>query len=249
MEKTVLITGAASEIGQAILRRFLVNGYQVIATEVEFQRKTLEDCIRSMSIDDQQMIKFYSLDLEKDEEVLQFSEYLKDTYTISALVNIAGINILKNFFDWNVEELRKVVDINWIGTFLLTKAVAESMVAKSIAGTITTISSQHGIVVNKERVPYCISKASLIHLTKVLGLELAPYNIRVNCVSPTYVKTDKNSHILNSNRYIDEELVKIPLNRYAIPDDVADAVEFLTSPASKMITGHNLVVDGGWTIQ
>ncbi|MEJ6527837.1 SDR family NAD(P)-dependent oxidoreductase [Exiguobacterium sp. USCH10] len=249
MRKTILITGAASEIGQAIIRSFLEKGHLVIATEIESEQRILQEFFESLSSQDQSRMVFYSLDLENDEEIPKFVDSLNGTYDVTDLVNVAGINILKSFFDWTPSDLRKVTEINWIGTFLLTKAIAAQMVKRGNVGTITTITSQHGMVANKERVPYCVSKAGLIHLTKVLGLELAPYGIRANCISPTYVKTDKNHHILLSNRYIENELGKIPLERYATPSDVAEAVMFLSAKSSKMMTGHNLVLDGGWTLQ
>ncbi|WP_062352667.1 SDR family NAD(P)-dependent oxidoreductase [Bacillus kwashiorkori] len=249
MEPTVLITGAASEIGQAIIKKFLGNGYRIIATEIEEQVGLLMTNLEEVPPTANKMVDVYPLNLEKEEEIHDFTNKILLRSPIHILVNVAGINILKKFFEWEAADLRKVMNINWVGTFLLTQAVAERMVLNSIEGSITTIASQHGMVANYERFPYCVSKAGLIELTKVLALELAPFRIRVNCISPTYVLTNKNKHILQSNQYVNEELAKIPLGTYATPDDIAAAVEYLNSSASRMVTGHNLVIDGGWTIQ
>lgn len=245
MAKTVLITGAASEIGQEILSVFLNRNYKIIATEISSEMASLKEMIKH----EEGRVKTFVLDLEKDEDITSFTKSVLANYPIHDLVNVAGINILRNFFEWTAEDLRKVMNINWVGTFLLSKAVAENMILHSIKGSITTISSQHAVAANKERVPYCVSKAGLVQLTKVLGLELAPYKIRANCVSPTFVLTEKNKHLLYSSQFLDQELTKIPLGSYAEPRDIAGAVEFLSSDSSSMITGHNLIVDGGWTIQ
>jgi 2-deoxy-D-gluconate 3-dehydrogenase len=116
-------------------------------------------------------------------------------------------------------------------------------------GSIVNIASQHGIVGNDMRAPYCASKAGVINLARELALEWAKYNIRVNCVSPTFVMTEKNKKMLTDNINFKKTLTSIPMGRYCTPLDVAQSVLFLSSPLASLITGHNLVVDGGYTIR
>ena len=99
-----------------------------------------------------------------------------------------------------------------------------------------------------DRAAYCASKAGMIHLAKELALEWAKYGIRVNMVSPTMIFSEKNKEILDGNRAKKEYLIKIPLRKYAVPEDVSSAILFLNSDKASMITGQNLIVDGGWTI-
>ena len=123
------------------------------------------------------------------------------------------------------------------------------MVKRNNGGTITFISSQHGLVANYDRIPYCMTKGLLVQMTKAIALELSHHQIRVNCISPTFVRTEKNKDFLASSYFYKEALSNIPLHKYAKPIDVARGVVFLLSNAAEMITGHNLVIDGGWTIK
>lgn len=164
-------------------------------------------------------------------------------------INIAGKNILKSFYEWDEESLKDVFDINFIYTTLFIKEVAVKFIEYNTPGKIILISSQHGIVANKERIPYCVSKGMLTQLTRALALELAPYSIRVNSVSPTFVKTKDNKKLLETPLMYYEAHDQIPLKKYAEASDVASAICFLANDENNMITGHDLVVDGGWTIQ
>lgn len=247
MRKNVLVTGAGSEIGINTVKFLLNSGYNVIATETINEIRKVDEVINELGVLDNQFIKIHILDLEDTKGVIEFGEFVKKTYNIHCLINIAGINIMKDFFSWSAEELRKVMDINFIGTTLLSQKVAENMILNNIAGSIIFIASQHGIVANYKRIPYCVSKAALIQLSKTLALELADFNIRVNSISPTYVLTEKNKHILQSNLFRSEELVNIPLSKYAHPKSIVNGICFLMN--EEMITGHNLVIDGGWTIK
>lgn len=130
----------------------------------------------------------------------------------------------------------------------MTRFIGEQMLQTG-GGSIVFIASQHGVVANFNRVAYCSSKAALIHLSKALALEWAQFNIRVNCISPTFVETDNNRELLGSVKYKRELLKQIPLNIYAKPEDIAYGIEYLLSDTSKCVTGHNLLLDGGWTIK
>ena len=146
------------------------------------------------------------------------------------------------------DEWDKVVDINMKGTFLMSQGIAKFMI-KNNKGIIINIASQHGEVGNVKRAAYCASKAGIINMSRSLAIEWAKYNIRVNCVSPTFVIHDKNESYLKQPAVSKKLLKSIPLGSYCTPKDVADSVLFLASPMARLITGHNLLVDGGYTVQ
>ena len=117
-----------------------------------------------------------------------------------------------------------------------------------MSGTIVNIASQAGLVAIDLRAAYCSSKAGVVNLTRELALEWAEHGIRVKAVAPTFVRTSMTESMLADERVEQQVLSMIPLGRVAAVDDVAAAVLFLTSEAAASITGHTLVVDGGWTI-
>lgn len=195
----------------------------------------------------QELIKFIPLDLKNTDLRNAVIKNISNNQ-VDLCINIAGKNILKSFYEWDEESLKDVFDINFIYTTLFIKEVAVKFIEYNTPGKIILISSQHGIVANKERIPYCVSKGMLAQLTRALALELAPYSIRVNSVSPTFVKTKDNKKLLETPLMYYEAHDQIPLKKYAEASDVASAICFLANDENNMITGHDLVVDGGWTI-
>lgn len=246
MSKVYLVTGAGSEIGLTLISSLLEAGGKIIACDRLENREKMNKYFSAIK---DSLIKTYFIDLNNDNEVNTFwNEIEEKGIKIYSLINIAGINILTDFFSWERNELNKVFELNFTSTVLFTKRAAQHMILNSIKGNIIFISSQNGNVVSKYRVPYCTSKAMLIQMTKALALELSDFNIRVNCLSPTYVLTKDNEKLLNNPYFITNELSKIPVGRYAIPEDIVKSILFLTSSDSEMINGHNLIIDGGWTL-
>ena len=123
------------------------------------------------------------------------------------------------------------------------------MIRHGISGSMVNISSQHGIVGNTQRAPYCASKAGLLNMNRVLALEWASFGIRVNAVAPTFILYSCNEELLMEKNFKKKNLREIPLNRYCTAEDVAGAVDFLFSDKSRMMTGQSMVLDGGWTIK
>ena len=137
--------------------------------------------------------------------------------------------------------------VNLKGTFFMTQAIGRSMIARR-AGRIINISSQAGTVTLKGESIYCMTKAGLNHLTRCLAAEWAPHGITVNSVAPTFIHTDGTKSALSDPHFHQQTLDHIPLGRIGHTDDVVGAVVFLVSPAASLITGTNLLVDGGWSI-
>ncbi|MGN6759551.1 MAG: SDR family NAD(P)-dependent oxidoreductase, partial [Thermomicrobiales bacterium] len=166
---------------------------------------------------------------------------------IDILVNNAGINIQRMALDVTEDDWDKVLDVNLKGLFFTSQAVARVMVRQGTGGKIVNIASQMGVVGYIKRAAYCSSKAGVVNLSRVLAFEWAEYGIRVNCIGPTFVETPLTAPMFEDKAFRDDVLHRIPLGRLGKPEDVVGAVVYLASPASDMVTGHTLLVDGGWT--
>jgi NAD(P)-dependent dehydrogenase (short-subunit alcohol dehydrogenase family) len=166
---------------------------------------------------------------------------------IDVLVNNVGIgpeNLAENV---NEADFDLTLDVNLKGTFFVTQAVARLMM-KQGGGRIINISSQAGSVVLKGESIYCMSKAAINHLTRCLAYEWAPYQINVNSVAPTFIHTDGTRPALSDPNFHAHVLGHIPLGRIGETSDVTGAVVFLASPAAALITGANILIDGGWSV-
>lgn len=172
---------------------------------------------------------------------------------LDILVNNAGGNIPEPFVDITEEHLDRILNLNVRAAFLVAQAAARKMLEapdrKARGGAMVNISSQMGHVGAAGRTVYCMTKHALEGLTKALAVELAPHNIRVNSVAPTFIETPMTAPFFDEPRFRDWVLSRIPLGRLGKLEEVVAAVAFLASPAASLITGASLVVDGGWTAQ
>lgn len=167
---------------------------------------------------------------------------------LDLLVNNAGVNISETAENLRPSDWDTVYDINVRGVFFTSQAFAQHLLSTGRPGSICNISSQAGRVAIVDRVAYSSSKASVDQLTKSLAFEWGPRGIRVNAVAPTFVRTELTEASLDKPGFSDMMLGNIPLGRFGEPVEVADAVAFALSDMSKMMTGHTLVIDGGFTI-
>jgi len=165
---------------------------------------------------------------------------------IDVLVNNAGVNIPVEALEVTEADWDGVLDVNLKGLFFMSQRVGREM-KRTGGGKVVNIASQNGLVAYYNRAAYCASKAGVVNLTRSLALEWAPLKINVNAVGPTYILTDLTKVTLEDPRYRDDILSRIPLGRVGQPEDVVGAVVFLASAAADMVTGHTLLVDGGWT--
>ena len=163
------------------------------------------------------------------------------------LVNNVGLgpeNLAENVTE---DDFDLTVNVNLKGTFFTTQAVAKLMIAQK-GGRIINISSQAGTVTLKGEAIYCMTKAAINHLTRCLAAEWAQHGIAVNSVAPTFIWTDGTRPSLADKDFHAHVLGHIPLGRIGDPIDVAGTVVFLASPAASLITGTNILVDGGWSV-
>jgi len=188
-------------------------------------------------------------DVTSREEVENMVQKTIDKFgRIDILVNNAGISGLKPFQDITEEDWDKVLDINLKGNFLCTKAVSKHMI-KQESGKIISIASIAGKVGFRNASAYCASKAGIVNLTKELALELAPKNINVNAIAPGIIKTKMTEDMLEDENQKKALMQSIPLNRAGGPEEIGKAAAFLASNDADYITGHTLVIDGGWLAQ
>jgi NAD(P)-dependent dehydrogenase (short-subunit alcohol dehydrogenase family) len=236
-----LVTGAGRGLGRAIADHLAELGAVVHGTS--------RDPATAEQIADRYGTAALPLDLSDIESFPGVVETLEKTAGIDLLVNNAGINIPRRAIDVTVQDWDSVMDANLKGTFFLTTALARSWLSNGRGGAVVNVASQAGLVAIEERAVYGTSKAGLIHLTKLLALEWARDNIRVNAVAPTFVRTELTASTLDRPDWAAELLSRIPAGRFGEPEDIAGAVAFLLSDAASLITGQALAIDGGYTIR
>ena len=166
---------------------------------------------------------------------------------VDIFVNNAGTNNPMPMIDVPIDVLDQMLNLNVRAAYLAAQGAARSRVQAGTGGAVVNMTSQMGHVGSPGRTVYCMTKHALEGLTKAMAVELAPHNIRVNSVAPTFIETQMTAPMLAKpefRAFVDD---MIPLGRIGKPDDVAAAVIYLASPAANMVTGTSLLVDGGWT--
>lgn len=176
------------------------------------------------------------------------SEVRKQAGVPDILINNAGINIRKPLHEFTLEEWRRVMATNVDGPFLCTRAFVPGMMEKKF-GRIINMASTMAHVSLPHRAAYSGSKCALLGITKALALELAPYNITANAISPGPFATEMNRVLMQDPAQMEEFTAKIPLRRWGKVEEIGALAVFLSSDASAFITGTDIVIDGGWTAQ
>ena len=165
------------------------------------------------------------------------------------LVCAAGINRPGPLADAAVADLEAVLSVNVLGTLLACRAFGRAALAAGRGGAAVMVSSQMGSVGYPGRAAYCASKHAVDGLTRALALEWAPHGIRVNAVAPTFIRTPFTTRMFEDPQFERDVLDRIPLGRIGETEDVTGSVRFLLSDEARLVTGHILAVDGGWTAQ
>ncbi len=165
------------------------------------------------------------------------------------LVNNAGMNRPKFLPDVTVEDFDAIFALNVRAAFFMAQTVGLRLVKEKLSGSIINISSQMGHVGAARRTVYCASKHAMEGFTKAMAIELAPHNIRVNSLGPTFLETPMTRPFFENKAFRDEVLSKIKLGRLGQLEELTGAIVFLASDASSLMTGAALVLDGGWTAE
>ena len=240
--KTVLVTGSSRGIGAAIIKKFASLGANVVinyVNDIDSAEKLKDEIINNFKTN----VLVIKCDVSNEQEVSKmFNEIINKFNGIDILVNNAGIAIDTTFEDKTVENFRKIIDVNLIGTFLVSKYASKYMLEKK-NGKIINIASTNGIdTLYPESLDYDASKAGVISLTKNFARALAPY-VNVNAVAPGWVYTDMNKEISEAD--MNEFKKDILLNRIGEPEEIASVVTFLASEDAKYINSEIIRVDGG----
>lgn len=239
-----IVTGAAGGIGRELSLALAEMGADVALVDInrENMQKVAEELRRYG-----RKAMICETDVTKAKEVEDMvSRVLSEWGRIDILINCAGIPHWAPAEEMKEEDWDRVVDVNLKGTFLCCKAVGRSMIANR-RGKIINIASMSARIVNRPQpqVAYNASKAGVVMLTKSLAAEWAKYNINVNSISPGYIATELTKKV---SQYHDQWKRLIPMERLGEPSELKGTVVYLASEASRLMTGHDLVIDGGYTI-
>ena len=246
--KTAIVTGGASGIGEQIVRNFVAEGCKVAIFDKNINGLKLEKELNSNGFN----TKYYQCDITDENSIIdcvnQSLMYLKN---LNILVNNAGIGKAGNILTTNNNDWDEIIKVNLTGTYLVTKHSLENLM-NSKNGSIVNIASVAGIVAVKDRFAYCTSKGGVISLTKSIALDFVKENIRANAICPGTVNTPWVERITQDYDAPDEARnlmrQRQPLGRLGEPEEIAQAAIYLGSDASKFITGTTLVIDGVLTI-
>lgn len=240
--KVAVITGAASGIGLSISGMFADKGASVcmVCLNDEEMKKAGESLPGAMTV---------QADISNPRLVSQAVGKIIDRFGhIDVLVNSAGVGDIEWAKDMPTHIWDKVIAVNLSGTFYISQRIGQEMIRHGNGGKILSIASQAGIVSIDKHVAYSASKAGIISMTRSLAYEWGQYGIQVNAISPTATETPLIAGYWDTGKVHDDAIANTPAGRFCKPEEVAAAAVFLASESSNMITGANLVIDGGYTI-
>lgn len=242
--QVALVTGASGGIGRLACCAFAEAGARVAAAGRD--RAKLEETAEAVRARGAEVEIIVSDVSEPGGPQAMAEQTLARFGRIDTLVNNAGIMLSKSFMDSTQEEWRRVIDVNLMAVAACCRAIIPTMIAQAGGSIIMTgsILSLRGVA---NRSAYCVSKAGVASLAKVLAFELGEHGITVNTVAPTVIETDLNRHLIQTQPQLyDGILRRTAIGRLGVPEDLAGLFVFLASPASRYITGQVIGVDGGF---
>ena len=240
LNKNIIITGGTGGIGVATVKAFHDTGANILLTGTKNAiDKNFDYLINQKNID------YCQLDFSSEDSIENFTQILKETENVDVLINNAGVNKIDKINKVTLEDWDWINKVNLKGPFTLMRLISEKMKKKKF-GKIINISSIFSVVSKVKRSVYSASKWGLVGLTKAVALELAPFNIQVNAVSPGFVDTKLTRKIIGEKNLIQLEK-SIPQGRLANPKEIASVILFLSSDNNTYLTGQNIIVDGGYT--
>lgn len=241
-----LVTGAARGIGRACALALSAAGAGVILGLRDLNSD--EGLVNEINATGRRVLAV-QMDVSKTDEIkAAFETIEKEFGHLDILVNNAGIGPSNAVEDVTEADFDYTVEVNLKGTFFVSQ-FAGRLMKKQKYGRIINLSSQAGFVALPTESVYCMTKAGIAHLTKCFAVEWGKYNITVNAVAPTFITTPGTEIWLQDEAFKKDVLSKIVVGRVGVPEDVTNAILFLASRASSLITGTTLMIDGGWTAQ
>ena len=235
MKKIVILTGANGQLGRTYLNTLVKENYFIYALDLNVD-----------SIEENENIKVCKIDITDEEQV---HEFYKSIEQVDVLINNAGIGVFTPFEDRTAKEFMNVMNVNLLGTFLMSQGAVKLMKEQQ-AGKIINIGSIYGMVSSDERIygdsgrnnseVYSATKAGIIHMTKYMATHFGKYNIQTNCISPGGIFNQQSKEFIDNYEY------KNPMQRMGTPEDLQSALKYLISDDTKYVNGQNITVDGGF---
>ena len=235
--KNIIVTGASGGIGNSIVKKLNQAGANILASGTRIEK--LKELKKNF-----ENIKILKFDISQSDKIAEFIENATNELggSLDGLVNNAGITQDNLAIRMSLEEWQKVININLTSTFLMSKFAIKKML-KNKSGKIVNITSVVGHTGNLGQANYTASKAAIVAMSKSLAIEYAKKNININCISPGFIKTAMTDNI--DEKFKEVIVSKIPSARLGEPDDIANAVVFLSSDQSDYINGETIHVNGG----
>jgi 3-oxoacyl-[acyl-carrier protein] reductase len=236
-KKNIIVTGASGGIGNAIIKKLSEAGANILASGTRIEK--LEELKKNF-----EGLKILKFDISQSDKIEEFIENatIELGGNLDGIVNNAGITQDNLAIRMSIDEWQKVININLTSTFLMSKFAIKKML-KNKSGKIVNITSVVGHTGNLGQANYTASKAGIVAMSKSLAIEYAKKNININCISPGFIKTAMTDKI--DDKFKEVIVSKIPSARLGEPDDIANAVLFLSSDQSNYINGETLHVNGG----
>jgi 3-oxoacyl-[acyl-carrier protein] reductase len=235
--KNIIVTGASGGIGNAIIKKLNETGANILASGTRIEKlEELKDNFKK--------IKILKFDISQSDKIEEFIENATSELggSLDGIVNNAGITQDNLAIRMSLDEWQKVININLTSTFLMCKFAIKKML-KNKSGKIVNITSVVGHTGNLGQANYTASKAGIVAMSKSLAIEYAKKNININCISPGFIQTAMTDKI--DDKFKEVIISKIPSARFGKPDDIANAVLFLSSDQSSYINGETIHVNGG----
>jgi NAD(P)-dependent dehydrogenase (short-subunit alcohol dehydrogenase family) len=243
-KRVAVVTGGTQGIGRRTAELLAERGYRVAIVDLRMPTETLE----SIEFEGGEAMGFAG-DITEERVVEQFRQEVSARWQrADVLVNNAGISLISPAEKTSAGDYRRVLEVNLVAPFLLAKAFSGKML-EARSGSIINVASVAGLVGVADRAAYNASKHGLVGLTRTLAAEWGGRGVRVNAVCPGWVKTEMDAADQAGGSYVDADITsRIPMGRFASPDDIAHAIAFLADEReSAFVNGHTLAVDGGWT--
>ena len=236
-KKNIIVTGASGGIGNAIIKKLSEAGANILASGTRIEK--LEELKKNF-----EGLKILKFDISQSDKIEEFIKNATSELggSLDGIVNNAGITQDNLAIRMSLDEWQKVININLTSTFLMSKFAIKKML-KNKSGKIVNITSVVGHTGNLGQANYTASKAGIVAMSKSLAIEYAKKNININCISPGFIKTAMTDKI--DDKFKEVIISKIPSARLGEPDDIANAVLFLSSDQSNYINGETLHVNGG----
>ncbi|MDX2154883.1 MAG: SDR family NAD(P)-dependent oxidoreductase [Hyphomicrobiaceae bacterium] len=246
LERVALVTGAGNGLGRAIAHRLATDGAKVFVTDVD---SVAADTVAAEIVAAGGQASSVSADVSRGQDVSALMRRVAASDgRLDILVNNAGLNVRADFRHLSEADWVKVREVNLDGVVRVAREGFELLRRSGNASliNIASIMGDHGM---RQLVAYSATKGAVVALTKGLAVEFAPFNIRVNCVSPGFVETALTARVLKVPAFAKTLVDKTPMRRFGRPEEIAAAAAFLASDEASFVTGAELVVDGGMTAQ